>query len=244
MRAVKILLYWGADIDEPFQQSCFADGKHFYKQSSPFKFAVDRADLAVLTIMLENFEDHAETLKRIELIDHLDLRNKGLEYLPSWFQYLPKNVKLELEGNPFSFLPVSLAKGDTTKLLAACDGRWHFPKVMVVGGAGVGKTRIVDSFRHHSNQEGPTKGIDIDTFPFVMKDVMLNLTWFDCGGNPLFHAMQAYFLSSKTIYLVVFKLNDSLSMEQAQMWLKIIQSGSKDYQVIVVGTHLDQVTKV
>lgn len=68
------------------------------------------------------------------------------------------------------------------------------------------------------------------------------LTW-DFGGQDEFYATHRYFLSKRSIYLVVWRLTDGIAgISNIQQWLVNIQSRAPCSPVIIVGTHEDMVS--
>lgn len=102
------------------------------------------------------------------------------------------------------------------------------------------------------NQRGvtlSTVGVDIHDWIFC-KRVPRNQqnfgpvsfsTW-DFGGQQEFYATHRYFLSRRSMYLVVWRLTDGISgIQGIQQWLVNIQSRAPSSPVIIVGTHEDLV---
>lgn len=66
-------------------------------------------------------------------------------------------------------------------------------------------------------------------------------TW-DFGGQQEFYATHRYFLSKRSMYLVVWRLTDGINgILGIQQWLVNIQSRASGSPVIIVGTHEDMV---
>lgn len=66
-------------------------------------------------------------------------------------------------------------------------------------------------------------------------------TW-DFGGQEEFYATHRYFLSRRSMYLVVWRLTDGLNgITGIQQWLVNIQSRAPGSPVIIVGTHEDMI---
>lgn len=102
------------------------------------------------------------------------------------------------------------------------------------------------------NQRGvtlSTVGVDIHDWIYC-KRAMRNQTNFgpvsfstwDFGGQQEFYATHRYFLSRRSIYLVVWRLTDGIEgIIEIQQWLVNIQSRAPSSPVIIVGTHEDLV---
>jgi len=102
------------------------------------------------------------------------------------------------------------------------------------------------------NQKGitlSTVGVDIHDWVFNKRTPrnQPNLgpvtfsTW-DFGGQQEFYATHRYFLSKRSIYLVVWRLIDGIDgILGIQQWLVNIQSRASGSPVVIVGTHEDMV---
>lgn len=66
-------------------------------------------------------------------------------------------------------------------------------------------------------------------------------TW-DFGGQREYYATHQYFLSKRSLYLVVWKLSDGQrGLNEILQWLVNIQARAPNSPVLIVGTHQDLV---
>ncbi|XP_046975207.1 leucine-rich repeat serine/threonine-protein kinase 1 [Vanessa cardui] len=139
-------------------------------------------------------------------------------------------------------------------------------KLMVVGVQGIGKTSLLECLRqesaiHHrrkptehwakrmgnkSSRRGmSTVGVDIGAWVYEsqrsQRGPLTFRTW-DFGGQQEYYATHQYFLSKRSLYLVVWKVTDGRKgLASALQWLRSIQARAPGSPVIMVGTHYDQV---
>ncbi len=93
-----------------------------------------------------------------------------------------------------------------------------------------------------------TVGVDIGDWTFEKKGQqgqsqgpVVFRTW-DFGGQTEYYATHQYFLSKRSLYIVVWKITDGeRGMNEIQQWLINIQARAPNSPVIIVGTHLDVV---
>src|SRR3989338_2599306 len=117
---------------------------------------------------------------------------------------------------------------------------------MVVGRAAVGKTSLVRALCHETFDANilSTDGIDIGSFS--VEDVRF-VCW-DFAGQTLYRYTHQLFLTPNAIYLVLFKISDtsrSETLKELHFWLNSIAARTANAaQVLLVGTHLDQVSDV
>ena len=109
-------------------------------------------------------------------------------------------------------------------------------KLILVGRGGVGKTTLVRRLTtgKFSNPK-KTEGIIIKEWqvPLSRKEkVQLNV-W-DFGGQEIMHSTHQFFLTERSLYLLVLSGREGHEDEDAEYWLKLIQSFGGDSPVIVV----------
>lgn len=113
-------------------------------------------------------------------------------------------------------------------------------KVILVGMGGSGKTSLVkrllgEPFDPHENQ---THGINIRTRTLGAKDVGdVKLHFWDFGGQEIMHATHQFFLSKRSLYLLVL---DGRKEEDPEYWLQLIESFGGDSPILVVINKIDE----
>ena len=109
-------------------------------------------------------------------------------------------------------------------------------KLILVGRGAVGKTSIVNRLVHDRfKDEKKTEGIKITEWPFRLnenEDVRLNV-W-DFGGQEIMHATHQFFLTQRSLYLLVLNGREGGEDADAEYWLKLIKSFGDESPVIVV----------
>ena len=114
-------------------------------------------------------------------------------------------------------------------------------KMVLVGQAGVGKTSltrrlIADTY---DPWESKTEGIAIQPWRVQVNQTEIKLNVWDFGGQEIMHATHQFFLTRRTLYLLVLDCRLSEEENRLEYWLKIIQSFGGDSPVIVVGNKAD-----
>ncbi|KAK7507943.1 hypothetical protein BaRGS_00000908 [Batillaria attramentaria] len=151
-------------------------------------------------------------------------------------------------------------------LLSVLEESTHYNcmNLMMVGCHKIGKTSLLHRLRKEgraptkpthwrdrvSNEEVKervrsqtlsTVGIDINELIFDCgsKGVVNFRTW-DFGGQREYYATHQYFLSPRSLYLVMWNIIDGeRGVEGLQQWLVNIQARAPGAPVIIVGTHVD-----
>ena len=180
-------------------------------------------------------------------LEILDLEKLPLTDLPPEIRQLKKLEKLDLRDTPLQIPPELLGDewddlGNPAEILQFYFEGTKKPlneaKLLVVGQGSVGKTSLVNRLlRDRFNpRENKTQGIQIQQWP--VNDIQLNV-W-DFGGQEIMHATHQFFLTQRSLYLLVMDTRLGEAENRLDYWLKIIQSFGGDSPIIVVGNKSDQ----
>jgi internalin A len=115
-------------------------------------------------------------------------------------------------------------------------------KVLVVGQGSVGKTSIINRFleNKYDPKENKTEGIDIHRFKFRADETIYGINIWDFGGQEIMHATHQFFLTKRSLYLLVLDSRLTQEENRVEYWLKVIQSFSDESPVLIVGNKIDQ----
>lgn len=112
-------------------------------------------------------------------------------------------------------------------------------KVLLVGDGSAGKTSLVKrllelGFDEHEPQ---THGINIRDWRVRENNKSISIHFWDFGGQEIMHATHQFFLSKRSLYILVL---DGRKDEDAEYWLKHIESFGGDSPVLVALNKTDQ----
>lgn len=112
-------------------------------------------------------------------------------------------------------------------------------KIILVGDGAAGKTSLVKQLLGHkfNKNESTTHGIRIRRWKVEQDEAAIYAHLWDFGGQEIMHATHQFFLSRRSLYLLVL---DSRKDEKAEYWLKHIQSFGGDSPVLVVLNKCDE----
>ena len=174
-----------------------------------------------------------ESLRQATALQALFLHDNGglglpAEVLgPTWIDTITKRVK---PSKPADILDYYFrTRGGRRPLNEA--------KLVLVGFGGVGKTSLVqrlvnDRFDPH---ERKTEGINITDWPIRLRErEEVRLHVWDFGGQEIMHATHQFFLTQRSLYLLVLAGRQGHEDADAEYWLNLIASSAPDSPVIVV----------
>ena len=121
-------------------------------------------------------------------------------------------------------------------------------KIILVGQGAIGKTSLVRQLAqgNFDPSETKTEGISITQWQVSNKSKNKNqqskiqLNIWDFGGQEIMHSTHQFFLTTRSIYLLV--LDNRLTPEENRLeyWLKIIQSFGGESPILIIGNKSDQ----
>lgn len=189
-------------------------------------------------------------ISHLSSLEILELKNNPLESLPVELGFLTNLNELSLSSpSPFP-IPPEFSVKDTqsiiqflSNLTSSCP-QW-VSKMLVVGEGGVGKTSLLRALRQESfdEQESSTHGIEIVPIDLPHpseREVTMQLKAWDFGGQEIYHATHQFFLTNRSLFLLVW--NARLDHEQGNLyyWLDAIKARAPQSPIFIVATHIDQ----
>jgi len=218
------------------------------------------SNLTSLNLNLNQIADISPISQLIKL-KSLRLKNNNIHQLPIEWIHLDLEIKWEddfeggiiLEGNPLEVPPVEIVKqgiealtnyfkesqkepGENVRLLHS--------KFLIVGSGEVGKTTLMkklkdNNFQVEVGKEKTTHGINIVpwelecTFEEGDTETIKVHLW-DFGGQNIYHTTHQFFLTKRSLYLVVWEPRRNEEIVPLEYWLNIIKLLGQESPVIVV----------
>jgi internalin A len=170
------------------------------------------------------------------------LQDNKLETLP--ISLLRKPLKtLEVKGNPLKNVPESMrTRGGQAlvdylrRILLEESSPLGELKLLVVGRGGAGKTTLVRRLAGEmpKEDEPETHSIAIREFSIPSKKGDVRTRAWDFGGQEILHSTHQFFLTERSLYLVVLEPRSGLAQRDAEYWLKLVEVQGRGSPTIVV----------
>jgi small GTP-binding protein len=188
---------------------------------------------------------------QLQNLTNLSLHENQFTQFPKVLLALNLEVKchywedgIHIDGNPFQTPPVEIVKQGRQAIIdyyAALEEQQPLneSKLILIGDGGAGKTSVLKRLlgQPFNPQESQTHGININTLTVTHQDNDIKLHCWDFGGQQIMHATHQFFLSKRSLYLLVL---DSRRETQVDYWLKHIQTFGKNAPVIIVINKIDE----
>ncbi|MEH2320988.1 COR domain-containing protein, partial [Nostoc sp.] len=194
-----------------------------------------------------------EAIAKLTNLTQLHLSFNQITQIPEAIESLLELETLDLRGNPLPISPEILGSSDNVgsvkdifnylRLLRSGDVRpLNEAKLLLIGQGSVGKTSLIERLirdKYDKNQP-QTDGLNVETWNVQVnsKDIRLNV-W-DFGGQEIYHATHQFFLTKRSLYLLVCNCRTSEEENRIEYWLKLIESFGGQSPVIIVGNKKDE----
>jgi internalin A len=211
-------------------------------------------NLTYLNLSKNQLSEVPDTLEMLRYLTDLDLSQNRLKAIPRVLGRHENLKRLYISSNPaMRFPPPEVIDQGTGAILTYLrlqvdennSVRQWISKLLVVGEGGVGKTSLLRALRGKpfQVQQSSTHGIEIKSLKLVhptRKRVTMTLNTWDFGGQEIYHATHQFFLTNRSLFLLVF--NARLGFEQGKLlyWLKTIRANAPESPVILVATWIDE----
>src|SRR5947209_8497464 len=223
---------------------------------------LSRLKLRILDLNGNQFTHVPYAISQLEKLEMLGLANNLIDELPEWIWRLqaltdvdvefnrlgalPESIRqlkslqlLRLTGNAGLNLPAEILNGNNPSLILdyyfRAAGPLNEAKLILVGRGEVGKTSLVNQLIHdHFEPQMKTEGIQITRWPIKINSEEVRLHVWDFGGQEIMHATHQFFLTERSLYLVVLNGREGGEDADVEYWLKMIESFAGDSPVIIV----------
>lgn len=179
----------------------------------------------------------------------LSLRNSRIENLPMSMQNLCNIQDLWISGTPLGEkIPGEILKQSGQEIIQYImkiqdetpKEFFNESKMIIVGQPQVGKSSLLERLIYGSYTDKPsTEGINIKPWKFLCSGEEYRLNLWDFGGQEIYHSTHQFFLTQRSLYILVW---DALSEDEygrIDYWLRTIQSFADECPIFIVVNKCD-----
>jgi len=187
----------------------------------------------------------------VSSLNHLrifKIHNNDLRVVPDWLLDLPRLRRPNVDGNPLVSPPPEIAANGNDAILQflrECKKGWTeqwLSKLLVVGEGGVGKTSLIKKLVDEPFDPGEATTHGMQTFDYRVqhphrRDVEMLLRTWDFGGQEIYHATHQFFLTDRSLFLLLWNSRAGWEQGRLRYWLDIIAARAPKSPVVLVATH-------
>ncbi|MEG4471304.1 leucine-rich repeat domain-containing protein [Microcoleus sp. AT9_B5] len=196
-----------------------------------------------------------DAIAQLSNLTQLYLSSNQIQTIPECLETLPKLETLDLRWNPLPIFPevlwLALREDSGTpatifNYLRQLRSGEVLPlneaKVLLVGQGSVGKTSLINRLtdNKYNPNEPQTDGLNITDWQITVNTKPVKLNVWDFGGQEIYHATHQFFLTKRSLYLLVCNCRTSEDENRLEYWLKLIESFGDASPVILVGNKCDE----
>ncbi|HET9171417.1 MAG TPA: leucine-rich repeat domain-containing protein [Actinospica sp.] len=186
----------------------------------------------------------------VSALRHLRLfyiNDNDLRVVPEWLLDLPRLSGIEVGNNPLVSPPPEITANGNRAILQflrecrkGAREQW-VSKLLVVGEGGVGKTSLIKKLVHEpfDPAEATTHGMRIFDYRVrhPRREVEMLLRTWDFGGQEIYHATHQFFLTDRSLFLLLWNSRSGWEQGRLRYWLDIIAARAPKSPVVLVATH-------
>jgi internalin A len=189
-------------------------------------------------------------------LKELNISGAQITHLPESIVQLINLKILALQDNPITNVPPEIIRkgwgssqsddGDPQAIFSYLNATVKHPlnelKVLLVGEGDVGKTSLLKSLlgKPFDDKELKTPGINIEQLQFPTQSEPVRLNLWDFGGQRVMHNTHQFFLTKRSLYLLVLDNRKNEQQNRIEYWLKLIETYGGDSPVIIIGNCADE----
>jgi internalin A len=218
--------------------------REFPKEISELK------NLQELSLSDTQISELPKEISELKNLKTLFLENTKISKLPKEILELKKLFFLSVDNTQLN-LPPEIAKDYTQpqavlnyyfENIVGKDRPLNEIKMLLLGEGEVGKTALVHRLVEDKFvTTGKTEGIDIHKWNVeIKKNCNIQINIWDFAGQEITHATHQFFLTRRSIYLLVLASRGDEKSNRLEEWLKIIQNLGGESPVILVCNKSDE----
>ncbi len=199
-------------------------------------------NLTFLSMQSNQLSTLPPEIRYLTNLRELYLAENKLSTLPFEITQMTKLSTLTLGGNPLEQPPPEIVKQGIPAIFEylgqLAEVKVNEAKLILVGQGDVGKTCLAKRLIYDTFQsEDSTEGIDIFEWKIIAptkEEEQIRLNAWDFGGQEIYHSTHQFFLTKRSLYLLVWNARKSKDYDHIEYWLHTIEAFGEDSPVILV----------
>jgi small GTP-binding protein domain len=204
-------------------------------------------NLVELNLSFNNLTYLPTSIGKLKKLKRLILSGNKINHLPKEFENLVSLEYLDFDNNPIGNVPMEIsaqgASGIINYYLSLGDNEQLFEaKLLIVGQGNVGKTFLMNRLVSNNTPETfSTEGIDIKNWSIkTPSSPNFRVNIWDFGGQEIYHSTHQFFLTNRSLYLLVWEARTDQHQISFDYWLNVIRLLSNNSPVIIVLNKMDE----
>ncbi len=215
----------------------------------PSSFVTTFPNLSILYMYHTNIKTLPDNIVLLKKLKHIMLSHTQITSLPASMLNMPNLSRIYLEDTPLAqTIPPEILRQSAQEIIkyvinqqsSAPKEYFNESKMIIVGQGQVGKTSLLKRLVENKfDEQQSTEGISISKWEYQWghKDIRLNI-W-DFGGQEIYHSTHQFFLTKRSLYLLVWDVLAEKEYGRIDYWLRTIQSLADDSPIIIVVNKCD-----
>uniref|UniRef100_UPI00248488D1 leucine-rich repeat protein n=1 Tax=Leptothoe spongobia TaxID=2651728 RepID=UPI00248488D1 len=214
------------------------------------------SSLQQLNLSYNQITEIPESLAQLSSLQQLNFNSNQITEIPESLEGLMQLKKLDVRCNSLPISPEILGPPQLHYPPGAVSGIFNYcrqlrssdvqplneAKLILVGQGSVGKTSLINRLinDYFNPNEAQTDGLNVISWMINVNTKNVRLNVWDFGGQEIYHATHQFFLTKRSLYLLVCNCRTSEDENRLDYWLKLIQSFGDQSPVIIVGNKRDE----
>lgn len=246
---ITYLHFWNSGIETLIEEICLLKNLEVLKlpknKLSILPINLNKLEnLKELDLSENYFSEFPEIVYQLPKLKFLNLENNKLQYLPKDIHKLEIDdyfLKSWTKGNDFIEPSNEIISGgkEAIKIFFEELEKNSQPvneiKVLFVGDGGAGKTSLINRLISGNFNPEELKTNCIVKKAYKFDEITAN--FWDFGGQTIYHSTHQFFLSKRSIYILVL---DGRKEQEEEYWLKMIENFGENSKIFVVINKIDE----